>query len=533
MSADPSIIATSRQEQTPITSTPNTTRPLSTGSHRDQPPHVPNPTGTSNANTNTESTAADRQTAAAEERAARLHQAEFDRLAASLISSVSNHISDEDLLAADGANFAAWEDFVEERMRGATGAVAYFNRPARNILHERVGRALILNSVHRSLRRGISRLTSAHNMFIDLHTRFQSVSRAAQVNLYRKLTAFNIAEHATTAEMSTHINDLLDEMSGAGVVFTRDFLAGLVLQNGLHSEPELQDEFNRRVEIDFQTSTEERPAMNFESMVRLVDIIRQQQRFQSTNKDAGKPGPMAMRAEPEIPEPTPQQPAGVPSNLAEHPDNIPDAHDFMAMQAGLCWQCRSPDHLLRDCPMRARPANARGRFRGQPQQPTSQQNRQGAGFQSFYPIVTPPGFTGVYPQTQAPQRNTQQTPPQWTNSSNNRPADYYRPPQYRLQRVNQSQQESVGSQRSNRPSANEAGPTSPPEAESTARMVELGDLTEDLANIRFDHFQAEAPNDPPIVDSATSGNQAYITGEGDLTFSGVNNQRVTIHGVLY
>jgi hypothetical protein len=32
---------------------------------------------------------------------------------------------------------------------------------------------------------------------------------------------------------------------------------------------------------------------------------------------------------------------------------------------------------------------------------------------------------------------------------------------------------------------------------------------------------------------ATSGNPAFITGEGDLTFSRIDNQHVTIHGVLY
>jgi hypothetical protein len=42
---------------------------------------------------------------------------------------------------------------------------------ARNVLHKRVGCALLLSTIHRSLCRGISRLTSAYPMFTNLHTR--------------------------------------------------------------------------------------------------------------------------------------------------------------------------------------------------------------------------------------------------------------------------------------------------------------------------------------------------------------------------
>ncbi|EHS64017.1 uncharacterized protein PGTG_22015 [Puccinia graminis f. sp. tritici CRL 75-36-700-3] len=252
-----------------------------------------------------------------------------------------------------------------------------------------------------------------------------------------------------------------------------------------------------------------------------------------------------MQAEAQAPEQQPQTPlASLPMLPTEHPDNTPDAHDFMAMQAGLCWQCRSPDHFLRDCPMRSRPTGTRGRYRGQIHQPTPQYNRQ-----------------AVYPQAQ--QSHRPQHGPLNANNNNppasqNRPADYYRPPQYRLQRVNPPS-ESIGSQRQ-KPSANEASADTESQGGSVARMVELGDVADDLANIHFDHIQAEVPNNPPIVDSgashhlcgdlkllsnfrlfrspiplkvATSGNPAYITGEGDLTFSGLDNQRVTIHGVLY
>jgi hypothetical protein len=301
------------------------------------------------------------------------------------------------------------------------------------------------------------------------------------MDLFRRLMAFNISEHPTTAGITTHIGDILDEMETIRMPFTRDHLAGLVLQNGLASEPDLQQEFDRRVKHDLQSATIEDPPMNFEEMVCLIDIIRRQLRIQNTNRNpTTPPTPLVMQAEVSQNQTAPTAPQFPGPQL--HPDNTPDAHDFMAMQAGLCWQCRSPDHMLRNCPMRARISGSSRSARGVsnqariPQGPTTYAPN---GFQSFYPIVTPPGFTGVYPQPQPSPR--QQSTPSTGNTPNNQqsPADYYRPPQYRLQRVS-PQSESIGSQRM-RPTANEVSPEGGATEESSARMVELGAVAEDLA----------------------------------------------------
>ncbi|KAA1130044.1 hypothetical protein PGTUg99_011376 [Puccinia graminis f. sp. tritici] len=166
---------------------------LPDNSEWDQPPHVIAPANAQTNHTNAPAnegppakTRENRRTPNPEELAARLQQVEINRLAASLISLASSHINEADLLAADGANFSTWEDFLEERMRGATGVVSFFNQPARNLLHEYVGRVLLINSFHQSLCRGVSRLGSAHEMWNDLFARFHSVSRAAQLKLFRR-----------------------------------------------------------------------------------------------------------------------------------------------------------------------------------------------------------------------------------------------------------------------------------------------------------------------------------------------------------
>ncbi|EFP89885.2 hypothetical protein PGT21_020632 [Puccinia graminis f. sp. tritici] len=108
--SDPSIISNNPQGNLPITSTPNTTaieqtRQVTNNQECDHPPHVADQADEGAA---TEGRGT-RRTPNPEEQAARLQQVEIDRLAASLISSASSHIDDADLLAADGANFSAWE----------------------------------------------------------------------------------------------------------------------------------------------------------------------------------------------------------------------------------------------------------------------------------------------------------------------------------------------------------------------------------------------------------------------------------------
>ncbi|EHS63844.1 uncharacterized protein PGTG_21883 [Puccinia graminis f. sp. tritici CRL 75-36-700-3] len=204
------------------------------------------------------------------------NEAERNRHIAAIIGAVSNQIHDDDRLRPDGSNFATWQDFIDKRIRDAINEPLFFHFPAVDPVHERIGRSLLLTSVDRSFRRGLARHATAHHMWQDIRVRFHSVSRAAQLDLFRRLIAFDVSSHPTTASVASHIGDILDKMETIRMSFTRDHLAGLVLQNGLASEPDLQTEFDRRVKKDLQTSTPQNPPMNFEQMIRLIDMIRRQ-----------------------------------------------------------------------------------------------------------------------------------------------------------------------------------------------------------------------------------------------------------------
>ncbi|KAA1089037.1 hypothetical protein PGT21_004819 [Puccinia graminis f. sp. tritici] len=231
---------------------------------------------------------------------------------------------------------------------------------------------------------------------------------AAQMDLFHPLMAFNVSKHPTTAGITTHIGDILNEMETIWMPFTCDRLAGLVLQNGLASEPELQQEFDHRIEHELQSATVEDPPppMNFEEMVGPINTIQRQLRLQNFNQTlTAMQTPLIMQA-----------------------------------KAGLCWQCRYPDH------MRAR-ISGPGRSSNHARILMGPSSYAPNGFQSFYPIVIPPDFTGVYPQPQPSHHQQTPLPANAGLEIQPRLADYYRPPQYHLQWVSQ-QSESIRSQKS-------------------------------------------------------------------------------------
>ncbi|PLW08552.1 hypothetical protein PCANC_26226 [Puccinia coronata f. sp. avenae] len=441
---------------------------------------------------------------------------------------VTAKIRDDDRLRPDGSNYAAWKDFLKERLCDAINNADYLHFRSFNATHERIVRSIFISSVDCSLCRTISRFNNTYDMFADVKAHFTTVSRAAQLNLFRCLLRFDIRNHPTTATIGPAIDNQFDALEEMSITLTQDELAGLILQSGLGSDPELMAEVDRMVELSISASRHSR-VPNFDAIIWTVDIARQN----INHRHAAHPEDQPLQLLPLVANAVATTQDGQPPPAFPHPDNTPDAADFMAMQAGVCWQCRLPDHMLRNCPLLQR----KNPSRHNPQQANRPAANTGTfhnpttgytpGFQGFYPIVAPASYTGTYPQVQGPAHQFTSPP-----AANHQQADNYRP-QYCLQRVDNQ-----------RPGNSAIGsPTGQPAARSTnvpsqddgpqARIVEIGDLEDKLAQLNFSHADIEMVDTAPIVDSATEGKPAYVTGQGDLHFNVLANQRVTLHGVLY
>ncbi|KNZ58483.1 uncharacterized protein VP01_1921g1 [Puccinia sorghi] len=70
-----------------------------------------------------------------------------------------------------------------------------------------------------------------------------------------RLISFDISNHKSTLSGSAHLDDVLDELETIHIRLTRDDLAGLVLQNGLASDPHLANKFIKGLKWCIKAST--------------------------------------------------------------------------------------------------------------------------------------------------------------------------------------------------------------------------------------------------------------------------------------
>jgi hypothetical protein len=263
-----------------------------------------------------------------------------DRATSVIISSINGQIKE-----ADSSNFTVWSDFIDKRMCDALNRPYYLHGRSMNTAYEKVARSIFLTSVNQSLRRTLGRMDTVHDVWNDLRHRFHSVSRAAQLDLIRRLISFDISAHPSTSAVATHLNNILDEMELCHLDFSQDCIAGLALQVGLSSNATLATEFNWSIEALINPG---RPnnSIPFDMLVRQVNIICRQQAFD--NDPLALPcqnPPVILQADTAI---------GQNTSLANVtpfpvPDNTPDAVELLAMQVGQFWQCCGTNHLLRNC----------------------------------------------------------------------------------------------------------------------------------------------------------------------------------------
>ncbi|OAV96025.1 hypothetical protein PTTG_02300 [Puccinia triticina 1-1 BBBD Race 1] len=271
-----------------------------------------------------------------------------DRNAAGIISAITNQIRDEDRLLPDGSNFAVWGDFVEEKLRDAINDPDYLMYESTSALHERIARSILLSSVNCSLRRTLQRFPFASGMFTELRARFNVVSRAAQLNAFRRLLRFNISDHPTTATIASAIDDQLDELRRLNLTLTRNELAGLILQNSLGTEPDLMEEVDRRVELALsrsRTGTVE----DFESIIRTIGIVRNNLRHQGEvrgrEQRMATPAPLAMRTDAHT----------VPHFQQPQDHGAPPAEDLNSVEAAATRAETPAGHLFHLAPTTAIP----------------------------------------------------------------------------------------------------------------------------------------------------------------------------------
>ena len=157
------------------------------------------------------------------------------KLVSAAISSITSTIKKEQYLQPDGSNFSQWTRLLWEIGMTHLSNKDFFFKPCTNLCLKCIGREVILALVHLSLVSDLQGLNSTHAMYEDVKTKFQTVSCAAQMNIWYKFMSFSIDPNAPTAGIASKLKDLYTELKAINVCMSSNAFLGFILQSTIMS----------------------------------------------------------------------------------------------------------------------------------------------------------------------------------------------------------------------------------------------------------------------------------------------------------
>ncbi|EHS63735.1 uncharacterized protein PGTG_21827 [Puccinia graminis f. sp. tritici CRL 75-36-700-3] len=134
-----------------------------------------------------------------------------NKMVSSTVASLVTAFKKECILEPDGANFSQWMRGLKEVSQTGLSGANFFFEPSTNRTFERIGRAVMIASIHNSLVPDLHSLDTAHNMYLSLKKKFKTVSRAAQMNIWRRFMAFKVDPSTPSAGVAAALLDLYSE----------------------------------------------------------------------------------------------------------------------------------------------------------------------------------------------------------------------------------------------------------------------------------------------------------------------------------
>jgi len=153
-----------------------------------------------------------------------------NKLVSSTVASIVAGMKKEDVLQPDGSNFGQWiRGLREVSLTGLSSAEFFFENCASKTF-ERIGRAVMLASVHSSLIPDLQFIDTAHKMYLSLKKKFKTVSRAAQMNIWRRLMAFWVDPSTPSSGIALTLLEMYSEWKAVNMSCRGDSFLGFILQ---------------------------------------------------------------------------------------------------------------------------------------------------------------------------------------------------------------------------------------------------------------------------------------------------------------
>jgi hypothetical protein len=181
-------------------------------------------------------------------------------------------------------------------------------------------------------------------MYEQVKTKFQTVSRAAQMNLWYQFMNFTIDPNAPTAGIASKLNDIYTKLKAVKVRMSGDVFLGFVLQSAIMSSgAACARDFEQQVKLAIhQDPDSARPT--FPQLITYFDICRQQHQHHIRQRST----PAALPSNDSalmVSTPDTQVDFDTSAYLADVDESEwADTLDFYAVAEHKCWHCGGENH---------------------------------------------------------------------------------------------------------------------------------------------------------------------------------------------
>ncbi|POW16201.1 hypothetical protein PSHT_06849 [Puccinia striiformis] len=180
------------------------------------------------------------------------------------------------ILQPDGTNFAKWFGNLAQISRTVMANPKFFHYPCLNSTYEKIGRAIILASIHDSLVAEIQTIDTCFMMYARLMMKLKTTSRALQMNTCYKFRAFNINPTGHNSGIALDLCDFHTKWAVINVKLTMDAFRGFILQVAvMDSGAPYQEAFELPIENLVQ-SNESRGCPPLDNIMKALDICKEQ-----------------------------------------------------------------------------------------------------------------------------------------------------------------------------------------------------------------------------------------------------------------
>ncbi|OAV98899.1 hypothetical protein PTTG_05818 [Puccinia triticina 1-1 BBBD Race 1] len=229
-------------------------------------------------------------------------QLKESKIVGQAIHTATAKIRDNVILSPDGANFEVWSQELAEKSGIHLANKDFLLTGSANSVLEKIGRAIFLALIHNSLKAEIHDASTCKDIYSHMFRKFKTVSRAAQLDVFYQFLEYKNSTEPVPATAASELKNLPTEWKNLKVVLDINIFMGFILQSSIGRDTALGQDFDRRVELELQQSSDNK-SPTFDRLVQLLNACKLQDNHTRSSSKVSmvRPSPALLQVSAELP----------------------------------------------------------------------------------------------------------------------------------------------------------------------------------------------------------------------------------------